>query len=138
MKHATLDDAAVPPLMMLRPWSLRSWPPLFWQAGAGAPAGLHHVGTQVTLAELPFRRHTGQTVWVGSLSGREIGMAWDWIEIARGVIAMADPMSVITNLRVVADEGHVLTSAEASMFLNDLVQQLPWQDEVGRALGACH
>lgn len=96
------------------------------------------MGTQVCLAERPFRRHSGQTIWAGTLSGREIGMAWDWIEIAAGVIAMADPMSVITNLRVVADEGHVLTSAEASMYLNDLVQQLPWQDEVGRALVAWH
>ena len=25
-------------------------------------------------------------------------MAWDWVQIARGVVAMADPMSVVTNI----------------------------------------
>ena len=36
-------------------------------------------------------------------------MAWDWIQIARGVVAMADPMAVVTNLRLVGSEGEVLT-----------------------------
>jgi hypothetical protein len=42
-------------------------------------------------------------------------------------------------LRIIGDEGSVLTAMQAARFLNGLVHALPWQDEVGRALAAsCH
>ena len=47
---------------------------------------------------------------------------------------MADPMSVVTNLRLVGEQGEVLTAIEAVRFLNELVHRLPWQQEVERAL----
>ncbi len=65
-------------------------------------------------------------------------MAWDWVQIARGVVAMADPMSVISNLRFIGGEGEVLTAYESSLFLNEIVRLLPWQSEVQRALGKCN
>ena len=83
-------------------------------------------------------RITGQTIWAGTIDGAEAGMAWDWIEIAHGIVAMADPMSVVTNLRIVSIDGEVLTAQEAARFLNGIVHGLPWQDEVGRALATCH
>ena len=76
----------------------------------------------------------GQTMWGGSSADGEAGVAWDWIQISHGVVAMADPMSVITNLRLVGDEGEVLTALEAVCYLNEIVHQLPWQHEVARAL----
>jgi len=73
-------------------------------------------------------------MWAGSAANGEAGVAWDWIQISRGVVAMADPMSVVTNLRLVGDEGEVLTPLEAARFLNEIVHALPWQHEVARAL----
>lgn len=61
-------------------------------------------------------------------------MAWDWVQIARGVVAIADPMSVITNVRLIGESGEVLTAHQASRFLNELVRSLPWQLEVHRAI----
>ena len=61
--------------------------------------------------------------------------AWDWVLITRGVVAMADPMSVISNLRLVGDQGEVLTAQQSARFLNEIVRALPWQSEVQRALG---
>ena len=61
-------------------------------------------------------------------------MAWDWIEIARGVVAIADPLSVVTNVRLVSPDGEVLTALQAARFLNEMVRALPWQQEVERAL----
>ncbi len=63
-------------------------------------------------------------------------MAWDWIQITRGVVAIADPMSLVTNLRLIGDEGEVLTAHQSACFLNELVRALPWQREVQRALSA--
>lgn len=63
-------------------------------------------------------------------------MAWDWIQIAHGVVAMADPMSLVTNLRLVGDQGEVLTSCESARYLNEFVRLLPWQHEVQIVLRA--
>lgn len=119
------------------PWTLHAWPPLLWQVGNPAPEGFHHLSTQVA-SPGGYRRPAGQTFWVGKVGGAEAGVAWDWVEIADGIVAMADPLSVMTNLRLVGDEGEVLTAHEAARFLNGLVHCLPWQAEVERRLSLKH
>ncbi len=129
------SHSIAPPLSpAVTPWVLRAWPPVLWQPSALAPVRFHHVGTQVTAAGDPFFPPAGQTVWAASGDTGEAGMAWDWVEIAQGVVAIADPMSVVTNLRIVGGAGEVLTAYEAALYLNELVRTLPWQNEVQRAL----
>jgi hypothetical protein len=137
MQNTPHPSSARAPLAIM-PWTLRAWPPLLWQVGELAPAEFHHLSTHVVSAAGQRQRVAGQTIWAGTVSGCDAGMAWDWVEIADGIVAMADPMSVVTNLRIVGDEGEVLTAQEAARFLNGLVNALPWQDEVGRALATCH
>jgi hypothetical protein len=112
------------------PWSLRAWPAVLWQAHRKTELAFEHLGTLVTS---PADR-TGQTMW-GARDG-EAGVAWDWVELPIGAVAMADPMSVVTNLRLVGDAGEVLTAQQAARFLNEIVHALPWQREVQRALRA--
>lgn len=95
-----------------------------------------HVDTRVTICADMCVPASGQTVWAATGAHGQAGMAWDWVQIARGVVAMADPMSVITNLRLLSSAGEVLTALEAARHLNQLVHRLPWQREVHRALGA--
>jgi hypothetical protein len=132
----TASTPQPPVLPPATPWSLRAWPPLLWQAGEAAPVRFHHLGTRVTLCGDSPGPTAGQTVWAAKGAEGEAGMAWDWVQIARGVVAMADPMAVVTNLRLVGTEGEVLTAHEAACFLNELVRSLPWQQEVRRALSA--
>lgn len=113
-------------------WSLRAWPPLLWQASEPAPARFQHRGTRITPGAEPPGPAAGQTVWAASANNGDAGVAWDWIQIARGVVAIADPMSVVTNLRFIGDAGEVLTVQQAARFLNELVRALPWQQEVQR------
>jgi hypothetical protein len=115
-------------------WSLRAWPPLLWQADKPARVCFQHVGTRVELIGDTPGPPTGQTVWAAVAAGGQAGMAWDWVQIARGVVAIADPMSVITNVRLIGDGGEVLTAQQAARFLNELVRTLPWQQEVRRAI----
>ena len=77
-------------------------------------------------------------MWAAHAADGELGMAWDWIQIARGVVAIADPMSLVTNLRLVGAEGSVLTAQQSALVLNELVRALPWQSEVQRALHAAN
>lgn len=81
-------------------------------------------------------RSAGQTMWGRTDDDGLAGVAWDWIQIADDIVAMADPMSVVTNLRIVGDAGEVLTALQSARFLNEIVHALPWQTEVQRALHA--
>lgn len=116
------------------PWSLRAWPPLLWQAGRASVLRWQHRGTRVTNPGDRCNLPAGQTLWAGCSGDGEAGVAWDWILVTRGVVAMADPLSVVTNLRLVGEEGEVLTALESALYLNELVHGLPWQTEVTRAL----
>ena len=120
------------------PWSIRAWPPVLWQAGRESQLRFHHLSTRVTLPGDRISRTAGQTIWGGPAEDGEAGVAWDWVQISGDVVAMADPMSVVTNLRLVGQEGEVLTALESARFLNELVHALPWQSEVQRALHVGH
>lgn len=116
-------------------WSLRAWPPLLWQAGRSRHVEFHHLDTRIASFDRKRAGGTaGQTVWAGRVDQGEAGVAWDWVQIARGVVALADPMSVVTNVRLIGEEGEVLTALQAARFLNELVHELPWQQQVQRAL----
>ncbi len=81
----------------------------------------------------------GQTLWIGaSENGAEAGVAWDWVCLPEGVVAMADPMALVTNLQFLSPQGEVLAPMESVLQLNGIVHTLPWQCEVQRALGLLH
>ncbi|HEX7687681.1 MAG TPA: hypothetical protein VF453_08240 [Burkholderiaceae bacterium] len=61
-------------------------------------------------------------------------MAWDWIEVAEGIVAMVDPMRMVTNMQLITLEGKILAATEAALHFNQFVRRLPWQEEVGRLL----
>jgi hypothetical protein len=105
-----------------------------WQAGVPARVQFHHLGTRIVFKGDPGCPTAGQTMWAAHDDKGEAGLAWDWIEVTRGVVAIADPMSVITNLRLLGDGGEVLTAQEAACFLNAFVRELPWQRQVWEAL----
>lgn len=116
------------------PWSLRAWPPVLWQAARASGLRFQHLGTRIMWSGDRLCGLAGQTMWAGRSADGEAGVAWDWVQISRGIVAMADPLSVVTNLRLIGDEGEVLTALESARFLNEIVHTLPWQSEVARAL----
>ena len=123
-----------PALEPCHPWTLHAWPPLLWQVGKQIPLQMRHLRTQISDAPAAAFRSMGQTFWAWRTDAGDVGMAWDWVELGRGVLAMADPMAVVTNLRLIGDEGTVLTPLEAAPHFNHIVHSLPWQDEVERLL----
>jgi hypothetical protein len=116
------------------PWILRAWPPLLWQVGRLAPPGLHHLSTQVTQTGDPAVGASGQTLWACKGDEGAVGLAWDWVQLHCGVVAMADPLAVVTNLRLVGDEGELLTTYESARHFSAYVHALPWQLAVERAV----
>ncbi len=117
------------------PWTVRAWPPLLWQVDKLQPLRLQHLGTRVTNPGDQISRTSGQTIWAAAADDGQAGMAWDWIQLSAGVVAMADPLSVITNVHLVGADGDSLGPLESLRRLNEVVHTLPWQDEVERVLG---
>ena len=117
-----------------QPWTLYSLPPVFWQANLRRRPHFVHLSTRVTSVRRGFEPCAGNTLWGRFSKEGEAGLAWDWIEISDGVVAMVDPMSLVTNLQLVADDGRVLPATTAALHFNQFVRRLPWQEEVRRLL----
>ena len=115
-------------------WIVCAWPPLLWQASRAPQLHLTHLGTHV----LNFRDEqclcSGQTLWGDASDERTAGVAWDWVELQQGVVAMSDPLGLVTNLKLLDEEGEALNRVAAAVRLHQLVHALPWQNEVQRAL----
>ena len=107
-------------------WTIRAWPPLLWQAEGAAHLRFNHLETQVFPPSDEDAPVSGQTVWRSNAADGAAGVAWDWVMLSRDVVAMADPMCVVTNLRLLGDQGEVLTSWEAARHLSRIVYGLPW------------
>lgn len=115
-------------------WTVGAWPPVLWQPDREAKPHFVHLGTHVSARLSSDWPRTGQCVWGGRAIDSAAGISWDWIEVSEGVIAITDPMMMITNLRLLGSEGEVLTAHDCAPYLNGIVHGLPWQAEVRRAL----
>lgn len=116
------------------PWAVRAWPPLLWQLGKNNSLPLQHLCTQVSPSADPAFRTTGQTLWAAECGDGQAAMAWDWVELCDGVFAMADPMAIVTNLRLVDDCGTMLPALETALQMNVIVHGLAWQQAVEHAV----
>ncbi len=120
---------AIPPA-----WTVCAWPLVTCPVHLAGELALTHLGTRVLACGLGDTPATGHTVWGGASLEGDAGVAWDWVQIQTGVVAMADPFGLVTNLQLVGEQGRVLSHVEAVMRLNQIVHALPWQTEVQRAL----
>jgi hypothetical protein len=119
---------------MIPAWIVCAWPPVLWQASAALELQMVHLGTRVLTFGDRAGPCSGQTLWGDSSPERSAGVAWDWVQIQQGVVAIADPLGLITNLRLLDAEGEALSTQQMALRLNEMVHALPWQTEVQRAL----
>lgn len=115
-------------------WIVYAWAPVFWQAASKPTFQLIHLGTRVLTFGGQDEPSSGQTLWGDHTDDQAAGVAWDWIELRRGVVAMSDPMGMVTNLRLIGADGEPLSQSQMTVQLHRLVHALPWQTEVTRIL----
>lgn len=115
-------------------WSVYAWPALVCRAEQAPAWQLSHLGTCVITPGDATQPCTGQTLWGSDLESGAAALAWDWVRLCPGVVALADPLGLITNVHLVDDHGEPLPSLQAALHLNQMVRTLPWQTEVQRAL----
>jgi hypothetical protein len=113
------------------PWLIASWPAVHC---AVSQRSLMIRRLRCVSARLgdgpPGQLRSGQVLWACSTPVGEAGLAWDWVELRRNVVAIADPMHVLSNLRFVDAHGVELPASESLLELNNIVASLRWQDQV--------
>ena len=122
------------PGAMTPAWIVYAWAPVLWQAARAPQLHLVHLGTTVLTFGDDSAPCSGQTLWGDDSEACAAGVAWDWIELRRGVVAMSDPLGMVTNLRLTDAHGEVLSQTQTAVHLHPLVHALQWQSEVKRAL----
>jgi len=84
---------------------------------------------QVSYASHPH----GQVLWGTHHRGAPVGLAWEWTEVTRAVIAMSDPMHIVSNALLVDVNGCPLNEQDLILEFNTAVYQLAWYDELLQA-----
>lgn len=115
-------------------WIVYALAPVLWQAADATQLHLVHLSTRVLTFGDDHGPCTGQTLWGDQTDACATGVAWDWVELRRGVVAMMDPLGMVTNLRLLDERGDLMSPTQMAMRLHEVVHALPWQSEVARAL----
>jgi hypothetical protein len=124
--------------MGLQSWMIKSWPIIDWflpTPNGDWPCFLH-MSTQVRQERRSVEPCVGSTVWVGAIAGAYAGLAWEWVEVRPGVLMLADPNSITTNLQMVDKSGRPQEELHALIMLNRVLHRLPWQEAVADVIAA--
>ena len=115
---------------------IKSWPTVEWYLPPEPEdwPTMWHINTQVRDYGGGRNRCFGETVWLGTVDGKSIGAAWEWIELRPGVVMLADQNTIVSNIRFVAENRLCLEELHAVISLNRVTHRLPWQDVVGAVL----
>jgi hypothetical protein len=76
----------------------------------------------------------GNTVWGGRHDGRQVALAWDFIEVMPGVVCMTDPNHIITNIRFVDANDCYEEPLQAIISANRLAHRAHWHAAALRML----
>jgi hypothetical protein len=76
----------------------------------------------------------GQVLFGLQSSKEMIGVAWDWVAIGGRILALSDPMSIVSNVYFVAANGDTLQESARLVQLNNVINRLAWQRPVRRKL----
>jgi hypothetical protein len=113
-------------------WPVQELEIVKFESDAIQASAWQHYMTRCLRPASGLDRRRGSTIWVSS-SGPQAAIAWEWVELMRGVLALADPNSLVSNIRFVgAVRGleRMDTEARTVLLLNTIVHCLNWQDRV--------
>ena len=117
---------------MIASLEVASWPMIRWSA-----QNIHRLSL-VHFESVPERNDAsaelwtglvGRSVWGGMSAEGMVGVSWQWAQLSPGVLALLDPMTIDSNLVLLASDGSRLSPMASAMVLNCVVTQLNWQNE---------
>jgi hypothetical protein len=119
-------------MMSVAPWKILTWSavPVPLDDWPRTVRKLRHLGMSVHVDDGGARLGSGQVLWGLDTPDGMLGLAWDWRELVKGVVVIADPMSIVCNGRLLDEEGGELSDPERLLCLNTAVYRLAWQGVV--------
>lgn len=95
-----------------------------WNRAVPAFRHLHTVhGSQDDADE--YQR--GHVIW-GTMNGQSpMAICWEWAEVRLGVVAIFNPMNVLSNVRLLAEDGRPFTHGQTVLAFNTVVHGVNWQ-----------
>ncbi len=115
--------------------------PLVWRDGRAAPTELLHLHSKVCQPDKAAGRF-GYSVWYlpENEADLEVGLmpwlGWDWVEVRDGVLALLDPLSLVSNIAF--DGKNPKEDLHRTVILNEWLHKVPWQCAVSAALETSH
>jgi hypothetical protein len=116
---------------MIKTWTTVDW---CWSESADSKLDFHHATTRIHSHGPSGSHRSGETIWILHHSATPIGLAWDWHEVLDGIVMLADPNSVVSNLRSMDKDQSVLSTLAAAIAHNRLIHAIPWQGQVQQLL----
>jgi hypothetical protein len=118
--------------MSIPAWQVITWPPVVTTMGEFAQLAtrFRHLGTSVHVDESMQGLKYGQVLWGVEDGSSRIGLAWDWAEVRERVVAMADPMKVLSNVALRREDGVLVAERERLLHLNGAIHRWRWQSQV--------
>ena len=92
---------------------------------------LRQIGRSVQVHDARSGLRSGQDVWAVECEGEPIQIAWEWTEIRPQVVALFDPMSILSNVSLIDGKGHALARSKRMLHLNNVIHRLGWQETLG-------
>lgn len=91
---------------------------------------LQHVNTSLRSFVDEMGRAIGVSTWARFANDAPpLMVAWDWIEVAPGCVALADPNGIVSNVRLCCDDDDELEhEGQRRLFLNSIIWRLRWQE----------
>lgn len=122
-------------MLELQPWHVAAWRPVElpvaqrgWilrrltpRALTGDPAGAWRGDGR------------GQVTWACETAQGPVGLTWEWFAVRPRVLALADPMNIVSNLDFVEADGQPVGEGRRVVELNNLIARLAWQAPIVRA-----
>ncbi len=123
--------------MTIPAWQLISWKPVLATVPEFRRALVQMRPFAESDGEAAPGRRQGQELWATTHQGQRVGLAWDWAEVCDRVVALCDPMGVLSNVTLIDEHGELLDEAARVVCLNSAIHELDWQCHVtGCRLGS--
>lgn len=116
--------------MIVTPWQISTWTPICISPSVVDEAAARYRLLAVEAdADPAGGLLRGHVVYGAAADSGCAAVAWEWAEMKPRVIAMSDPMTIISNIQLQQDQGDVDDDARL-LFLHGLIGRVDWQAEV--------
>lgn len=75
-------------------------------------------------------RHFGHATWAANLDAKTVVISWQWAEMRPGIITILDPMTLVSNMRILRLDGVCLNDEITLIHLNNIVYSVRWQTHI--------